>query len=248
MAGRRLGQNFLIDEAVARREVAYAGLAPQDVVLEIGPGKGVITRLLARQARQVLAIEIDERLVAQLRTTLPTNVTLIKGDAVAVDFSALPRFTKVVSNLPFQISSPITFKLLEYPFTKAILIYQKDFAQRLVATPGTKEYSRLTVGVYYKAQCRILDEVPRGCFSPPPQVDSCIVELVPRKNPPFEVANERFFFELTKQLFNHRRKKIRHTITALYGKYKELPYLEQRVEMLSPEQLGELSDLLCAAH
>lgn len=248
MAGRKLGQHFLIDEAVARREVEYAELTPQDVVLEIGPGKGVITRLLARHAKRVLAIEIDQRLVLQLQATLPENVTLIHGDAVAVDFSTLPHFTKVVSNLPFQISSPITFKLLEYSFSKAILIYQKDFARRLVAVPGTKEYSRLTIGVYYKAYCRILDEVPRDCFSPPPQVDSCVVELIPRSAPPFEVANERFFFELVKQLFNHRRKKIRHTIASLYEDNEELPYLDERVETLTPEQLGELSDLLWAAH
>jgi 16S rRNA (adenine1518-N6/adenine1519-N6)-dimethyltransferase len=246
MARRKLGQHFLNDDAVALREVEYAELNPNDVVLEIGPGKGAITRLLARSAKQVIAIEIDARLVSQLQATLPENVTLIQGDAVMVDFSTLPRFTKVVSNLPFQISSPITFKLLEYPFSKAILIYQKDFARRLVAVPGTKEYSRLTIGVYYKAHCRILDEVPRNCFSPPPKVDSCIVELVPRGMPAFEVVNERFFFELTKQLFNHRRKKIRHTVSSLYGGHEELPYLDQRVETLTPEQLGELSDLLFA--
>ena len=246
MVGQRLGQHFLIDDAVAQREVEYAGLTSQDVVLEIGPGKGIITRLLAQHAKQVVAIELDARLMQQLKIGLPENVMLIHGDAVEVDLSALPRFTKIVSNLPFQISSPITFKLLEYPFSKAILIYQKDFAERLVAVPGTKEYSRLTIGVYYKAYCRILEHVPRTCFSPPPQVDSSIVELIPREKPPFDVANERFFFELIKQLFNHRRKKIRYTITSLFGDHEELPYLDQRVEMLTPEQLGELSNLLWA--
>jgi 16S rRNA (adenine1518-N6/adenine1519-N6)-dimethyltransferase len=246
MVGQRLGQHFLIDVAVAQREVDYAGLTSQDVVLEIGPGKGIITRLLAQQAKQVVAIELDARLVQQLKIGLPENVLLIHGDAVEVDFSALPRFTKIVSNLPFQISSPITFKLLEYPFLKAILIYQKDFAERLVAVPGTKEFSRLTIGVYYRAYCSILEQVPRTCFSPAPQVDSSIVELIPREKPPFDVVNEKFFFELTKQLFNHRRKKIRHTITSLFGDHEELPYLDQRVEMLTPEQLGELSNLLYA--
>ncbi len=246
MVGQRLGQHFLIDEAIAKREVAYAALTSDDVVLEIGPGKGIITRLLAQHAHQVVAIELDARLVLQLTPRLPGNVTLIHGDAVEVDLATLPRFTKIVSNLPFQISSPITFKLLEYPFSKAILIYQKDFADRLVAEPGSKEYSRLTIGVYYKAHCKILEQVPRTSFSPPPQVDSSIVELIPRTRPPFEVADERFFFELTKQLFNHRRKKIRYTITSLFGDHEELPYLEERVETLTPEQVGELSTLLWA--
>lgn len=244
MVGRKLGQHFLIDDAVAQREVDYAKLTKQDVVLEIGPGKGIITRLLATLAKQVIAIEIDARFVSQLKATLPGNVKVIHADAVAVDFSTIPCFTKIVSNLPFQISSPITFKLLEYPFSKAILIYQRDFAERLVAVPGTKEYSRLTIGVYYKSYCRLLEQVPRSCFSPPPRVDSCIVELVPREKPAFEVANERFFFEFIKNLFNHRRKKIRYTVASLYDDHEELPYLDQRAEDLTPEQLGELSNLL----
>jgi 16S rRNA (adenine1518-N6/adenine1519-N6)-dimethyltransferase len=244
MAKQRFGQHFLIDLSVARREVGYAKLTNDDVVLEIGPGQGVITRLLAQKAKLVIAIEIDQRLVDKLKTTLPENVTLISGDALSVDFQTLPRFTKIVSNLPFEISSPITFKFLESSFSKAILIYQKDFAERLVAIPGKKEYSRLTVGVSYKAQCRILQDVPRTSFSPAPKVDSSIVELTPRKKPMFNVENERFFFELTKQLFNHRRKKIRYTIKALYKDIEQLPFLDQRVEELTPKQIGELSNVL----
>ncbi len=244
MAKQRFGQHFLIDLSVANREVGYAMLTNDDVVLEIGPGQGVITRLLAQKAKQVIAIEIDQRLVDKLKTTLPENVTLISGDALSVDFQTLPRFTKIVSNLPFEISSPITFKFLESSFSRAILIYQKDFAERLVAIPGKKEYSRLTVGVFYKAQCRILEDVSRSCFSPAPKVDSSIVELIPRKKPLFNVEDELFFFELTKQLFNHRRKKIRYTIKALYGDLEQLPYLDQRIETLTPKQIGELSNVL----
>lgn len=244
MVKQRFGQHFLIDLSVARREVEYAKITKDDIVLEIGPGKGVITRLLAQKAKQVIAIEIDQRLVDKLKTALPENVTLISGDALSVDFQTLPRFTKIVSNLPFEISSPITFKFLESSFSTAILIYQKDFAERLVALPGKKEYSRLTVGISYKAHCRILEDVSRSCFSPAPKVDSSIVELTPREKPMFNVENERFFFELTKQLFNHRRKKIRYTIKALYGDLEQLPYLDQRVEELTPAQIGELSNVL----
>ena len=244
MVKQRFGQHFLVDLSVANREVGYAKLTKDDVVLEIGPGKGVITHLLAQKAKQVIAIEIDQRLVEKLKITLPENVTLICADVLSVDFGLLPRFTKIVSNLPFQISSPITFKLLELSFLRAILIYQKDFAERLVALPGKKEYSHLTVGISYKAHCRILEDVTRNSFSPVPKVDSSIVEIIPRKKPLFNVQNEQFFLKLTRQLFNHRRKKIRYTIKTTYGDLEQLPYLDQRVGELTPEQIGELSNVL----
>jgi 16S rRNA (adenine1518-N6/adenine1519-N6)-dimethyltransferase len=244
MAKQRFGQHFLIDSSVAEREVSYAKLTKNDVVLEIGPGKGIITCLLAKKAKQVIAIEIDKRLVERLKPLLPENVTLICNDALSVDFHDLPRFTKIVSNLPFEISSPLMFKFLQSTFSVAILIFQKDFAERLVANPGTKEYSRLTVGISYKARCRILETVSRNCFSPEPKVDSSIVELIPYKEPKFKVENEQLFFELTKQLFNHRRKKIRYTIKSIYGTIEQLPYLDQRVEELTPEQIGQLSNQL----
>jgi 16S rRNA (adenine1518-N6/adenine1519-N6)-dimethyltransferase len=244
MAKPRYGQHFLVDPSIARREVRYAALTEDDIVLEIGPGKGIITHLLAESAKQVIAIEIDQRLVGQLKKTLPSNVMIIPKDALVVDFNTLPRFTKIVSNLPFEISSPITFKFLNSSFSKAILIYQKDFALRLVARPGTKEYSRLTVAVAYKAHCRILEDVPQSSFSPAPEVNSCIVELVPREKPAFEVMNESFFFKLTRQLFTHRRKKIRYTVKTLTQNYESLPYIDKRVEELTPEQIGTLSDIL----
>lgn len=244
MVRRRYGQHFLTDLSVANREVDYAQITKNDIVLEIGPGKGTITQLLARKAKHVIAIEIDQRLIELLHAKLPGNVTIIHGDAVKVDFQVLPRFTKIVSNLPYQISSPITFKFLSCSFLKAVLIYQKDFAERLVAVPGTKQYSRLTVGVSYKSQCRILENVPRSCFSPPPKIESCIVELIPYKKPRFPVDDESFFFTLTKHLFTHRRKKIRSIIKTYYGDIEQLPYLDLRVEQLSPEQIGELSSIL----
>jgi 16S rRNA (adenine1518-N6/adenine1519-N6)-dimethyltransferase len=244
MVKPRLGQHFLIDSSVAQREITYASITKKDVVLEIGPGKGIITRLLAEKAKQVIAIEIDPRLATPLTTMLPKNVTVICADALSVDFHSLPRFTKIVSNLPFEISSPIMFKFLETSFSVGVLIFQKDFAERLVASPGTKDYSRLTVGVSYKASCRILETIPRTCFSPPPKVDSSMVELKPYHKPRFAVEDEQFFFTLTKQLFSHRRKKIRSTIKSLYGTIKELPFLDQRVEQLTPEQIGQLSDRL----
>ena len=240
----KLGQNFLIDINVANREIDYAQLNKNDVVLEIGPGRGVLTKLIAKKVKKVIAIEIDKELAERLKNEIPSNILIINDDVLKIDFKKLPTFNKIVSNLPFQISSPLTFKLLDYPFSKAILIYQKDFADRMIASQGTKNYSRLSVGVYYKTHCRILEIVSRNCFSPVPKVDSCIVELVPRRKPPFEILDESFFYNLVKELFAHRRKKIKNSLTDRLDILDKIPYMNNRVEDLSPQQIGEISNFL----
>jgi len=242
---KNLGQNFLVDKNIAEFEVKQANIKSNDIVLEIGPGIGILTKFLAEKAKRVIAIEIDENLIDNLRKILPGNVNLIHEDALNIDFETLPKFNKIVSNLPFQISSPITFKLLDYDFELAILIYQKEFAERLVASPGSKNYSRLSVGVYYKSKCDIIRTIPKTCFKPQPKIDSSMIKIIPRKSPPFVIINEKFFFDLTKNLFNHRRKKIRNILKNLYNlDFKNVPYLENRVEELTPMQIGELSDIL----
>ncbi len=176
---------------------------------------------------------------------MPKNVELINDDAVKVDFETLPKFNKIVSNLPFQISSPITFKIINYDFDLAVLIYQNEFAERLIAIPGSKDYSRLSVGVYYKARCKILETVSKTCFKPQPKVDSCIIMLKPRKKPPFSVIEEKLFFDLIRNLFNHRRKKIKNILGETYKiELDNIPYLENRVEELLPEQIGNLSNII----
>jgi len=245
----KFGQNFLVDKKIALHEVEHADINEKDVVLEIGPGKGVLTELLAQRAKKLIAIELDKSLVKYLQSFLPGNVMLIHADVLNVDFEDLPKFNKIVSNLPFHISSPVTFKLLKYDFGLAVLIYQKEFADRMVAKPNSKSYSRLSVGVYYKARCGIVEVVSKTCFKPQPKVDACVVKLVHRKHPPFMVYNEKFFFDLTRELFNHRRKKIKQTLKKLYNiDYKDIPFLENRVESLSPEQIGELSNILFKKH
>ena len=240
---KSLGQNFLVDKNVAEREVEFAGVTKNDVVLEIGPGTGILTKLLAERAKKVIAIEIDKNLANTLNP--PDNVQLICDDALNVDFDSLPKFNKIVSNLPFQISSPITFKFLEYDFDLAVLIYQKEFADRMVAIPGSKDYSRLSVGVYYKTKCELLETIPKSSFKPQPKVDSCIIRLIPRTSTPFSVIDERFFLDLVKNLFNHRRKKIRNILSKFYKiQLGNIPYLDNRVEELSPEQIGNLSNIL----
>jgi len=115
----------------------------------------------------------------------------------------------------------------------------------MVAKPGSKNYSRLSVHIYYSTKCTYLETVPRGCFKPVPKVDSSIVEIIPRKNPAFFVDNEAFFFNLTRVLFNHRRKKIKNSLSEQYGELKgDIPYLDCRVEELTPEQIGELSNII----
>jgi len=236
------GQNFLIDDRVAERQVEYADLHPHETVLEIGPGLGVLTEKLVQKAH-VVAIEMDGGLARYLRERFGGSIDLIEADALKVD---LPPFDKMVSNLPYSISSPIIFKLLEYRFDRAVLMLQKEFADRMVAEPDTDDYSRLTVNVYYRAQCQILERVPRSRFSPSPKVDSAIVSLVPR-SPPFQVRDESLFFRTVDVLFQHRRKKI-GTVLKMKGLLPQdrstIPFLDLRVEALSPEQIGELSNAI----
>jgi 16S rRNA (adenine1518-N6/adenine1519-N6)-dimethyltransferase len=242
---QRLGQNFLIDKKVAEREIGYANIKQNDIVLEIGPGKGILTEILAKKAKKIIAIELDKNLFNNLKSTIPENVELICGDVLKADFEELPKFNKVVSNIPFQISSPLTFKLLEYDFSLAVMIYQKEFAGRMIAVPGSKNYSRLSVSIYYKTNCESLGTVSKMSFSPQPKVDSCIIRLIPRKNPPVSVVDEKLFFDLTKNLFNHRRKKIKNIINEFYKiPLKEIPYQDNRIENLTPEQIGKLSNVV----
>jgi len=243
MVAKKIGQNFLINTQVAKREINYADLNKKDIVLEIGPGKGILTTEIAKKVKQVVAVEIDTKLVNFLREKVPNNVQIINADILKINFELLPKFNKIVANLPFQISSPLTFKILDYPFTKAVLIYQKDFAERMIATKG-KKYSRLSVGIYYKSYCKILEFISKNNFFPIPKVDSAIVEIIPRKESPFLVHDEQYFFNLVKKLFNHRRKKIKKILDINIEKYPNIQNLYRRVEELSPVQIGQLSNSL----
>jgi len=241
----KLGQNFLTDENIAKREVKYAKLNNEDSVLEIGPGKGFLTKFISKEVKKVTAIEYDKKLYDYLKKNVANNVDLINGDAVDIDFNKI-NFNKILANLPFQISSPITFKILKYNFDCAVLIYQLDFAKRMVALPGSKDYSHLTVHLYYKAFCELLEIVSSKLFNPEPKVDAAIVKIIPIKRPPFEVKNENLFFNLSRLLFNYRRKMIKNILKNNFKNLylNNLPFLDKRVEELSPEQIGLLSDII----
>jgi 16S rRNA (adenine1518-N6/adenine1519-N6)-dimethyltransferase len=224
-----------------------------DVVLEVGAGLGFLTRLLSSECKKVVAVEVDPDIVEILKTQLSglQNVDLIEGDVLKV---SLPSFSKVVSAPPYSISSPLIFQLLENSFDCAVLVLQKEFAERLAASVGTKDYGRLTVNVYYRAEVELLDYVPRTMFYPPPDVDSMMVRLKPRA-PPFHVEDETTFFELVRTLFTQRNKKVRNGLIPFLCKH-EIPrkdavtladstvYSAKRVRELAPEDFGILANEL----
>jgi len=246
---KRLGQHFLTDESVLRPMVSSAELGPDDTVLEVGPGLGVLTEALLDTGARVVAVEQDPGFCRFLRRRFGERIQLVQADAVR---AFLPRFNKAVSNLPYQISSPMTFKLLELGFDTAVLMLQREFAERMIAEPGTGEYGRLSVGVYYRAECDILMNVSRRAFWPEPEVDSCVIRLRPRP-PPFRVDDEELFKKVTRVIFSHRRKKVANALKSdpemreLAGAGSEenlagLPHASKRAEELDPEMIGELSD------
>ncbi len=208
---KKRGQSFLTNHGIVRDIVELAGLSKQDDVLEIGGGFGILTQRLAEKARQVHVIEIDPHLVKALSDNLKefTNVNIIEGDALKVD---LPRVNKVVANLPYSISSEITFRILrEMKFEVAILMYQKEFASRLVASPGTTEYSRLTVNMQYHADVEQILDVPAEMFYPIPAVDSTVVRMTPRKEGPF--ARDGFVFHwMIGGIYPYPNKNLRKTL------------------------------------
>ncbi len=234
------GQNFLIDDRVADRIVGYAGITPSDRVLEIGPGFGVLTDRLAGMGSSLTCIELDTKLASYIRSTYGDRLTLIEGDAVKVPF---PEFDVLVSNLPYSVSTPIIFKLLEHPFRRAVVMVQKEFADRMVADVGSPEYSRLTVNLFYRAECEILEPVPASRFDPRPKVDSAVVGITPRPAP-FEVLDERTFFKVTEACFNQRRKKIGTALRNyhLVESSEGIPYRDDRIEDLRPVEIAEIAD------
>ncbi|MHC1566534.1 MAG: 16S rRNA (adenine(1518)-N(6)/adenine(1519)-N(6))-dimethyltransferase RsmA [Candidatus Syntropharchaeia archaeon] len=232
-------QHFLVDEDVVRRQVLYADVSKSDEVLEIGAGIGILTEELEKKAKKVYAIEKDRKLVKILEDRCP-EAEIICGDALEMDF---PDFNKVVSNLPYSISSKITFKLFEYEFEIGILMYQYEFARRMTADPGGKEYGRLSVGTRYFSDAHILEVVPKTAFYPVPKVDSAIVSIIPEKR--FSVPDEKFFFRIVNLLFSHRRKKIKNTLKiAGFDASLVLEFVEKRPEELSIEDFVEIAKRL----
>ena len=236
------GQNFLIDDRVAERHVNFADISEDDEVLEVGPGLGILTDKLAERSKHLTCIELDDILAEHISERFGDRLTLIKGDAVKVEF---PRFDKFVSNLPYSVSTPIIFKLLEYDFKTAVVMVQKEFADRMIADVGSPDYSRLTVNLFYRAECALLEKVPRSRFKPQPKVDSALVKITPRPAP-FNVQDEDLFFKVTEATFNHRRKQIGTSLRSanLMESGWDIPHLNDRVEHLRPSEIADIANAI----
>ena len=256
---KNLGQNYLIDKNKRDQIINFGNLNKNDTVLEIGTGIGTLTIEIARKAKKVIAIEQDANIYKILTKRLEDeqidNVEPINDDALSVDF---PKFNKIISNLPYQISSPITFKFLEYDFDLAILMYQKEFAERMNGKVGTKDYSRLSAMLYFKCNVETLTDVSSESFIPKPKIDSTVVKLTPKENK-IDATDFKTYSKFTKALFQHRNKKIknalidsRHIINNIDKKIlkqrlnsiedDELnEYLSKRVVALTPEEILKLS-------
>ena len=262
---KSLGQNFLIDPDVCPQMAAQAVGSPDDGVLEIGPGVGVLTAQLCRRAKKVVAIELDRRLLPVLSETLSAfrNVEIISGDVLKLDLQALLRekFTdckrvSVCANLPYYITSPVIMRLLEerLPLAQIVVMVQKEAAERLCAEVGTREAGAVTAAVRYYAQADELFFVPRTSFFPAPKVDSAVIRLRLRTEPECKPTDEAFFFRLVKAAFAQRRKTAQNGIAAGLGLPKEqvaaaletlgLP-ADVRAEKIPMAQLVALSDRLC---
>ncbi len=209
---KRLGQHFLVDQNIVRKIVAAAALRPDEAVLEIGPGRGILTRALCGQARRVFAIEVDRSLGAMLAEELTgcSNVDIHLGDALDYPYESLEPRTVVVANLPYNVSTPLLFKLLNAHrrIDRMVLMLQTEVARRLVAGPGTKDYGILSVLTQYRTVPSLAFHVSAGCFRPKPAVSSTVVLLPVRKEPAVSVMDEPLFIRTVRASFAHRRKTL----------------------------------------
>ena len=252
---RLLGQAFTVESSIFESMVGYASLEKSDVVLDVGAGLGFLTRFLAGKCKSVLAVESDVRLVGVLREQLSDlpNVKVIQGNVLKV---RVPRFNKVVSIPPYYISSLLMLWLFRQKFDCAVLIFQKEFANRLIASVGSGDYCWLTVVAYYYVEVELLDDVPRFMFYPQPEVDSVIIRLKPKQLLPFTINNEALFRQLVQSLFTHRNRKVRNAVVPFIrstcaasaeniSKMVEvLPFCDKRVRELAPEDFGVLANVL----
>jgi 16S rRNA (adenine1518-N6/adenine1519-N6)-dimethyltransferase len=216
--GKRLSQHFLYDPSILERIVGAANLRPEDTVVEIGPGPGKLTRMLAGRVGRVVAIEVDRRLYEKLVAELggEQGIELVRGDALRFDYGTLGRF-KVVANIPYHITTPIIFKLLEYRgrLESMTLTVQKEVAERIAAPPGSKDYGVLSITVQYLAKAEVRFTIPRGAFRPVPKVDSACIHLEVYESPPVRADDEGLFLSVVRTAFSQRRKTLHNSLKNL---------------------------------
>ncbi len=251
---KSLGQNFLVDEHVLSQIVEGANIESEDIVIEIGPGIGTLTRELSYRAKQVVSIEIDKKLMPILKETLADrdNITVINQDILKTDLNALvteyspERRIKVVANLPYYITTPIIMRFLEeqVPFKTMVFMIQKEVANRMNATPGGKEYGSLSVAVQYYCHTSIVAKAPKGAFIPEPGVDSAVIRLDIKEDKGVDLIDENLFFEVVKAAFSKRRKTLLNalaTFGSIGGKEEARSALE--MSKIDPQRRGETLDM-----
>ncbi|MBA3926990.1 16S rRNA (adenine(1518)-N(6)/adenine(1519)-N(6))-dimethyltransferase RsmA [Listeria rustica] len=229
---KSLGQNFLIDSNILRRITETAELDKETDVIEIGPGIGALTEHLARTSKRVLAFEIDQRLMSILPDTLAAydNIEIVNEDILKVDVGAmitekLPDRTepvKVVANLPYYVTTPIILQLLheDLPVSSMTFMLQKEVADRISAKPSTKAYGSLSIAIQYYMEAELSFIVPKTVFMPQPNVDSAIIHLKRRSEPPAQVNDETFFFDITRSAFAQRRKTLWNNLVNRFPELK----------------------------
>lgn len=260
-ADKKLGQNFLIDENIVRNIVAAAELSDKDTVLEVGPGIGTLTQGLAESGASVVAVELDKRLLPVLDTTLEgyDNVRIVNGDILQVDIMqtlGVDEF-KVCANLPYYITTPIIFALLEkrLPMERLVAMVQKEVAERMAAKPGGKDYGALSVAIQYYTEPEIAFIVPPSSFIPAPSVDSAVIVCKRREMPPVEVCDEALFFRVVKAAFSLRRKMLNNSLKNMgikgeqVAKWLELAGVDgkRRAETLSLDDFAALTNTFAAS-
>ena len=254
---KSFGQNFLTDTNILQKIVDTAEIDENVNVIEIGPGIGALTEFLAENAAEVMAFEIDERLVPILADTLRDfdNVRVVGEDILKSDLQArIKEFAnpnlpiKVVANLPYYITTPILMHLIEsgIPFSEFVVMMQREVADRISAQPNSKSYGSLSIAVQYYMTAKVAFIVPRTVFVPAPNVDSAILKMVRRDQPAVGIKDEVFFFKVSKASFTHRRKTLWNNLTSYFGKSNEVKTkLEPALDNaeLSPSVRGEALDL-----
>lgn len=263
---KKFGQNFLIDANILEKIISAAGVNKEDCVLEIGPGIGTMTQYLCESAREVVAVEIDKKLIPILQEdTLSSynNVTIINEDILKVDINAIVQEKnngkpiKVVANLPYYITTPIIMGLFEsqVPLESISIMVQKEVAERMQVGTGTKDYGALSLAVQYYAKPEMMMTVPASCFIPKPNVDSAVVRLTRYGEPPVSVNDEKQMFHIIHAAFNQRRKTLVNSLNNAAGlninKERTLAALETmglpatiRGEALSLSQFAQITNLL----
>ena len=262
---KALGQNFLINPSVCPRMAELCGANAESGVLEIGPGMGVLTRELAKRSKKTVAVELDTRLLPVLAETLADypNASVVQGDVMKLDLHQLlqQEFSgmqvAVCANLPYYITSPVIMKILEekLPITALTVMVQKEAADRICAKPGTRACGAVSAAVQYYAEPEILFQVSRGSFMPAPNVDSTVIRLNVRPQPPVELRSEEAFFRLVKAAFGQRRKTALNAVSAGMGlpKAQVAEAMERagiapnaRAEQMTLEMLASFSNELGA--